>query len=157
MNQKWYIYKGKTTFVCSACKQTNSIIVTDFLSLHAAVNLTCECPCGFSQTALLERRRYQRKEIVLPGIYSRYLEGKRVEKIQIVVTELSLSGLRFKPHLEPGFTVGDNLWIKFNLNDEKKSLIKKEAAVMNINPEKQVGVEFRIKETGGPIGSYLFG
>lgn len=156
MNQKLYIYNGKTAFLCPACNKMTTLIVSDYIELETIVHVACECLCGYSQTAFLERRRYQRKEITLPGIFSRYREGRRVEKKPIVVMELSLSGMRFSPHMEPGFVIGDAIWIKFNLNNYEKSLIKKEAMVVNIRPEKQVGVEFRIKETFGPIRSYLF-
>ncbi len=158
MNQKLYVYKGKTTFFCSTCRKLTTIMVADFLKHKTAVNLTCECPvCGFSQTALLERRNCQRKEIMLPGVYSRYLNGKRIEKAQILVMELSLSGLRFRPHMEPGFSIGDKIWIRFNLNDTEKTLIKKESLVVNINPGKKVGAAFQVMETTGPIGTFLFG
>ncbi|MFZ5572675.1 MAG: PilZ domain-containing protein [Thermodesulfobacteriota bacterium] len=158
MHQKLYVYKGKAAFLCPVCGRLTTLSVSDYLERESIVHLACDCACGFSRTALLERRHYKRKETTLPGIYSRYRQGKRIEKIPIVVTELSLSGLRFKPHADQaGLMIGDTLWIKFNLSDPDKSLIRKEAKVVTMRPERQVGVEFRVKETKGPLDSFLFG
>lgn len=156
MLHKVFIFNNTATFICPKCENVKTINARQFKKTQKKVSVTCKCPCGHSFRAFLERRNYLRKEITLPGIYSRYINGEEVEKGQIVVTDLSRSGLKFKPHVQPGFQVGDNLFIVFNLNDRDKSLIKKKAVIINMSKEMHVGLEFYQKETYGKIGSFLF-
>ncbi len=157
MIHKVFAFNDMATFICPKCENVKTIDVGRFIKIAATVKVNCKCPCGHSFQAYLERRNYQRKEITLPGIYSRKIDGEEVEKGQIVVTDLSRSGMRFKPHIQPAFKIGDQLYIVFNLNDQDKSLIQKKAVVMNISDEMHVGLEFCQKETYGKIGAYLFG
>jgi len=157
MSYKVFTFNEMATFVCPECENVKTIDATKFIKIEKKIKVNCKCPCGHSFQAFLERRNYQRKEITLPGIYSRRINGEEVEKGQIVVTDLSRSGIRFRPHIKPAFKIGDHLQIIFNLNDKDKSLIQKKAVIMNISNELNVGLEFCQKETYGKIGAFLFG
>jgi len=157
MDYKVFTFNEKATFFCPKCKNVKTIDASKFIKIKKKIKINCKCPCGHSFEAFLERRNCQRKETTLPGIYSRKINGKEVERGQIVVTDLSRSGMRFRPHVEPAFKVGDRLHIVFNLNNKDKSLIQKKAVIMNISKEMNVGLEFCQKETFGKIGEYLFG
>jgi len=157
MSYKVFTFNEMATFVCPECENVKTIDATKFIKIEKKIKVNCKCPCGHSFQAFLERRNYQRKEITLPGIYSRRINGEEVEKGQIVVTDLSRSGIRFRPHIKPAFKIGDHLQIVFNLNDKDKSLIQKKAVIMNISNELNVGLEFCQKETYGKIGAFLFG
>lgn len=157
MLYKVFIFNNKATFICPKCENVKTIDASPFEKTKSKVQVNCKCPCGHFFKAILERRSYSRKDITLPGIYCRFLHGEEVEKGQIVVLDLSRAGLKFKPHVQPAFQIGDQLHIVFNLNDEEKSLIKKKATIMNINNEMHVGIEFCEKEPYGKIGTFLFG
>jgi len=157
MDNKVFTFNKAATFVCPQCGNIRTIDASKLIKVKQRIKVNCKCPCGHSFMAFLERRNYQRKETTLPGIYSRKINDKEVERGQIVVTDLSRSGRRFKPHIEPAFKVGDKLYIVFNLNDKEKSLIQKKAVITNISKEMNVGLEFCQKETYGKIGAYLFG
>jgi hypothetical protein len=157
MTYRVFTFNDMATFVCPKCEKAKTIDATKYINIKNEIKVNCKCPCGHSFQAFLERRNYQRKEVTLPGIYSRKINGQEVEKGKIVVTQLSRSGIRFRPHIKPAFKVGDQLRIIFNLNDQDKSLIQKKAVIMNISDEMNVGLEFCRKETYGRIGAYLFG
>jgi c-di-GMP-binding flagellar brake protein YcgR len=157
MTYKVFTFNEMATFVCPKCENVKTIDASRYIKIKKKIKVNCKCPCGHSFQAFLERRNYQRKEITLPGIYSRTINSEEVEKGQIVVTDLSRSGMRFRPHIKPAFKIGDQLHIVFNLNDKDTSLIQKKALIMNISDEMNVGLEFCQKETYGKIGAYLFG
>ena len=157
MTYKVFTFNEMATFVCPKCENVKTIDASRYIKIKKKIKENCKCPCGHSFQAFLERRNYQRKEITLPGIYSRTINSEEVEKGQIVVTDLSRSGMRFRPHIKPAFKIGDQLHIVFNLNDKDTSLIQKKALIMNISDEMNVGLEFCQKETYGKIGAYLFG
>jgi len=153
MTYKVFTFNDMATFVCPKCENVKTIDASRFIKIKKRIKVNCKCPCGHSFQAFLERR----KEITLPGIYSRKINNEEVEKGQIVVTDLSRSGMRFRPHIKPAFKIGDQLHIVFNLNDKDTSLIQKKALIMNISDEMNVGLEFCQKETYGKIGAFLFG
>lgn len=157
MNHKVQVFDNHATFVCPRCENTKTVNVAEYKKVNKKVSVLCKCPCGHSYTALLERRNYERKPTVLPGVYSRSVSGLGVEKGQIVVVELSRSGLKFKPRDTTGLKIGDKLTVFFNLNDDAQSLIKKKTVIMNINEGMHVGTEFCSTEPYGKIGAFLFG
>lgn len=157
MENKLYIYNNTATFICPDCGRYKTVDVSRFIDADKAVKVRSRCKCGYRGSAFLERRSYQRQEITLPGMYSRELPGGRVEKGPIVVMDLSCSGAKIKPHFQSNFTIGDKIKIKFNLNDSKKSLVKKEAMVISMDIDCQMGMAFSTIDTKGPIGPYLFG
>ncbi len=157
MDPKVYVFDDHATFVCPKCENTKTVNVSQYKKASKEINVNCKCPCGHSHTAFLERRNYERKETTLSGIYSRLIDGKHMEKGKIVVTELSRSGLKFRPSVQTGFNIGDEVTISFSLTDDENSLIKKKIKIMNIHDDMDVGTEFITKETYGKIGAYLFG
>jgi len=157
MIYKVFIFNNKATFICPECEKVKTIDARPYLHSKARMRVNCKCPCGHSFKAIMERRNYLRKDITLPGVYCRFMDGQEIEKGQIVVLDLSRGGLKFKPHVPPAFQIGDQLHVIFNLNDRKKSLIKKKATIKNINQKMLVVMEFCRREPYGRIGSFLFG
>ncbi len=157
MDPKVYVFDDHATFFCPKCENTKTVKVADYMKADKEVTVKCSCPCGYTYKAFLERRNYERKETTLSGIYKRMIDGNNVEEGQIVVTELSRSGLRFRPSVNTAFNIGDEINISFTLNDTEKSLIRKKTRIVNIQDETDVGTEFLDKEIYGKIGAYLFG
>lgn len=157
MAHKVFILNNKATFVCPKCDNVKTIDAEPYAKAESEVQVNFTCPCGHSFEAIMERRNYLRKDITLPGIYCRFSNGKEIEKGQMVVMDLSRAGLKFKPHVQAAFQIGDQIQIAFTLNDYQKTLIEKTATIMNINEEMFVGMEFCEKEPYGKIGKLLFG
>ncbi|RJP77869.1 MAG: hypothetical protein C4522_14330 [Desulfobacteraceae bacterium] len=157
MTHKVFILNNKATFICPKCDNVKTIDATPYAKTRSKVEVNCKCPCGHFFKAIMERRNYLRKDIMLPGIYCRFSNGEEIEKGQMVVMNLSRAGLKFKPRVQTAFQVGDRLHIVINLNDPEKTLIDKMATIMNINDESNVGMEFCEKESYGKIGALLFG
>jgi len=156
MAYRIYIFDNKASFVCPKCKKSKTINVKKYKKTKKKVKVNCKCPCGNSFEALLERRSYHRKEITLPGIYSRSLEANGIEKGNIVIMDLSRAGLKFKSHVKAEFRIGDRLSIDFHLNDKEKSFIKREAVIRNISHDSLIGAQFDSSDFYGKIGAYLF-
>lgn len=156
MKKKIYVFGDEATAICPQCGKTKTVNVSNLKKAGGKVQVNFKCPCGHSEKSLLERRKSQRKEITLPGIYSRLYAGEEIERDRMVVTELSCSGMRFRTHVETGFNVGEKLQVSFYLNDRVKSLVKKRAVVSNVKGDAQVGIAFSEWETVGPISAFLF-
>ncbi|WP_207678592.1 PilZ domain-containing protein [Desulfonema magnum] len=109
-----------------------------FENTSEVVRITNRCKCGHSQTFLLERRRFHRKKVNLPGCYTL---GKKNLKKLMVVKDLSRGGLRLKVEKEGELKIGDMLFVAFQLDDEHRSLIKKKAVIRNISGC-YIGAEF---------------
>ncbi len=156
MTYRIYIFGNKASFICPKCKKSKTVNVKKYKKTNKKVRVNCKCPCGHSFEALLERRNYRRKEIALPGIFSRSLKTIGIEKGNIVIMDLSRAGLKFKSHVKAEFRIGDRLCIDFHLNDKEKSFIKKEAVIRNISPDLLIGTQFNATDFYGKIGAYLF-
>ena len=64
-------------------------------------------------------------------------------KSEIVILDISVAGLAFSNLDIFTFEEGDDISVKFTLDDEQKTVIKKNAVVRNIR-QKRVGCEFDI-------------
>jgi hypothetical protein len=135
-------FKGKTVDVA---KQNRS-------DLPAMVK--CRCDCGHYFTAIFEKRRHSRKGVSLPGVYIRYIGRKEVEREQMLVVDLSISGMQFILREKRTFGISDKLVVVFNLEDHQKSLIKKEVIVKHINGM-TIGAEFCSEDHCQTIKTYL--
>ena len=73
----------------------------------------------------------------------------------IKITDISDTGMMIEFNSEHNFTTKDRLIVEFNLNDKKRTLIKKEVAIKNISGLK-AGVAFCTKDScDAAIKNYL--
>jgi c-di-GMP-binding flagellar brake protein YcgR len=105
---------------------------------------------------MLDKRKHDRVVITLPGVFVRYNKGKMGKREQMLVLDLSLSGLKFMMKRKCNIEVGEELMVEFNLNDKKKSLIKAKVIARHIK-NREVGAEFCSKEQQINISPYLEG
>lgn len=157
MVHRLYTFDNKASFVCPKCHKTKTVNVRKYTKAKKKVAVKCKCSCGHTIEAILERRNYRRKETTLPGIYSRSTKANGIEKGNIVITDISRAGLKFKSHVNAEFRIGDRLCIDFHLNDSEKSFIKKEAVIRNVSQDLHIGAQFSSTEFYGKIGAFLFG
>lgn len=142
--------RNMAMFACPACETTKTVDVSEYKDIDKAVKVKCKCKCGNAYTAILERRKFFRKETNLSGVC---IAG-RDDRCLMSVKDILRSGLGLKLNHKPDFKANDKKIVKFYLDDEPRSLIKKEVIVRIIRGF-DVGVEFLSFEHYDRLGLYL--
>jgi hypothetical protein len=146
---------NKATFICPKCKNTKTVDVSKFAHTTNTVKVNSRCSCGHKWTSVLEKRKQYRKKVDLPGTYSFISGTKATDRGGMKITDLSAGGVKLKLNVQRSLQVGDRLNIEFRLDDNKKTLIKKDVVVKNIS-DTSIGVAFRSTDPYDPVlGFYL--
>jgi len=152
MPDKVFITNNNTaTFVCPKCKKWKTTDVSKYKNIETAVRVKCKCPCGHSYAVILERRKYIRKNLDLPG---KFINHKNNESGNMTVTDISRTGLRIKLNFSQDVVPGDKLKLEFTLDDKQRSLVNKEVIVRSVK-DLSVGAEFSLTEHYDQLGPYL--
>jgi hypothetical protein len=136
------IYVGqnnKAIIVCPYCAEGKKTSVNRLRGSKHTFNVKCICKRTYK--VFLEFRKKLRKETFLRGTYVNH--SKMGIKSEIVILDISVAGLAFLNLDIFTFEEGDDISVKFTLDDEQKTVIKKNAVVRNIR-QKRVGCEFDI-------------
>ena len=136
------IYVGpdkKALIVCPHCAEWKEISVDRFRDSKRKLNVNCICKRTFR--VFLEFRKKVRKETFLRGTYINH--SQMGIKSEIVILNISATGLAFSNLDIFTFEEGNDISVEFTLDDEQKTVIKKNAVVRNIR-QKRVGCEFDI-------------
>ena len=148
--------KVKAEFQCSNCQKINAADVSDYIKREKTLRFNINCNCGNGYTAVLERRKYHRKETHLRGTFVKVVDGKEVSRGFMTVCDLSLAGIRLKVNALHCFSIGDLLEIDFQLDDKQRSTIKKKVVVQNLHFP-FIGTKYHSTETiDQALGLYLF-
>ncbi len=123
---------------CPKCSLIKSVDVSQYSNLDRFIRFTARCSCGHTFKVVLERRKFFRKKVKLPG--KCVLKGGSRE-VSIIVKDLSRQGLGFEVMGRLPFKVGDLLMVEFSLDNGSRTLIRKEVKVQLISGE-TVGAEF---------------
>jgi len=150
---------NKATLACPACERSRTIDASPYITLSHVVRIRVKCPCGHAYTAQLERRRYFRKSVHLQGRYCQAPGGRHVGRGTMAVLNLSRSGVKMRLGGDKPLRIGDRLLVEFQLDDRKRSSVRRETVVRRIDG-KELGVEFAPADPADPnakaIGFYLF-
>ncbi len=117
------------TLICPACKTVKHIAVGKFRQGKHTITVRCICKHTFS--VLFDFRQYYRKQVNLPGTYEIISEGGIGGGI-IQINNISRSGLRFTVSGLHRIEEGQKLQVEFQLNDKKKTLLKRELIVRTV-------------------------
>lgn len=139
-----------TTIVCDKCGKTYKKNVSKFIGHKRLVKLTYNCKCGHSASVILERRRFVRKPRQLQGSI---IDG--VNKIPIIISDLSRYGLKVNIGQNHSFIVGDNLCLEFSLDDLRRSKVTTHACIKRVISPISVGCEFIDDEHYNNLGKYF--
>ena len=143
--------KNIATFICPECKKSMTMDVSKYKNLEKASKVKCKCTCGHSYLVVVERREAKRKRINITAIYVNIISSvgtqfcEEVGRGVIKITDISDTGMMIEFNSEHNFTTKDRLIIEFNLNDKKRTLIKKEVEIKNLSDLK-AGVAFCSKD-----------
>ena len=136
--------------ICPKCGFEKNVDVTKFKD--SPKNVTAKCKCGETHRFTIEFRKTYRKDVRLPG---EYIAKKKGEKGEIIVRELSLTGIRFeslKPHQ---ISLNNKLEVKFKLDNPLRKEIRKLVKVIWIK-DRFVGANFtETKFYEKDLGFYL--
>ena len=134
---KFYVNdSSQTTIVCPKCGFAKMIDATNFKKTQKRLKANCKCGEAFKFT--LEFRKHFRKDVRLSGEYSILKSG---EKGEMVIQNLSLSGVQFTSLRPHQILKDDALELKFNLDNPARTEIRRSATVMWVK-DREVGVQF---------------
>jgi len=143
--------ENNARFVCPECELNKIVDVSKYKNSDKAVRVKCKCTCGHSYAAILERRKFYRKDVFLQGTYT---ASSNNQQGSIIVRNLSRSGMRFELKSKSEIKVNDKMNIDFKLDDGPKSAVNKEVIVRSISGM-FVGVEFTSLDHYDKLGPYL--
>jgi hypothetical protein len=149
--KKIYVRPDKTVVLtCPHCGKQQEVHTSLF---RGKIKLRIKCCDVFM--VRIEFRKRVRKSPQLKGTYINH--SQKDSKGDLAIQDLSITGLSFTcPNIHL-FKIEDELTIEFILNDEQRTVIRKDAIVRSVR-ENSVGCEF---ESGGelafegPLGYYI--
>ena len=149
--EKVYVdYTNQASIICPNCGLAKNKDVKNFRDTHKKLKAKCRCGQVFRFT--LEFRKQYRKKVRLAGEY--YILGKN-EKGEIVIEDISATGIRFetlKPHY---ISRGDIVELKFNLDNPGRTGIQELVKIVWII-DRSVGAQFNDpKSLEKDLGFYL--
>ena len=152
MTENVFINSNKIgTIECPKCKKHWEKDFSKFTDVIKSNGFNCKCPCGHSFQIKLERRRHKRKQTNLTGSY---LNDKTKVRGLINIKNLSSSGVGLELNTKQPMPRGDKLLLKFNLDDNKKSYLCREAIVKKADGSR-VGLEFSESESDENLELYV--
>ena len=125
MNTVWVGDNNQARIICPKCRFMTNIDVTKLKSAKRTKGAKCKCGETFQFT--IDFRRQYRNDVRLPGEYS--IQGKR-EKGDIIVRDLSLSGMRIESLMPHQISTDDILKVVFKLDNPSRKEIRKEVKVI---------------------------
>ncbi len=143
--------KNIATFICPECKKSMTMDISKYKNIEQSSKVKCKCTCGHSYSVIMERRWDKRKRTAITAIYTNIISSigtqfcEEVGRGVIKITDISNTGMMIEFNSEHTFTTKDRLIIEFNLDDKKRTLIKKEVEIKNLSGLK-AGVAFCTKD-----------
>ena len=146
INSRVFVVGGNIIIHCPACGKVKEVSVTKFKDLKHSLTIRCVCKNKF-QIHLDFRRKY-RKSTALPAHFEKFsnLEVKKsvVPKSpypNCKVVNISLSGIGLYVYGRHYIEKGNELRVKFKLDDKHNSLIDRTVMVKIVDKD-YVGCEF---------------
>ncbi|MDD2463618.1 MAG: PilZ domain-containing protein [Desulfobulbus sp.] len=137
---KVYVRENNTaTLVCPSCRAVKHIDAGRYRVLRHTFSVRCRCQHVFS--VLLDFRRSYRKQTNLHGTYEIISEGGVGGGI-IHISNISRGGLGFTVSGIHRIEKEQLLQVEFQLNDKKKTVLKKQAVVRTVD-KNNIGCEFK--------------
>ena len=127
---------NKVTIICPKCGLETNKNVFKFKDTNKRLKAKCKCGEVFRFT--LDFRKYYRKNVQLTGEY--FVQGKD-EKREILIEDISKTGIKFatlKPH---NFSKGDLVELKFNLDNPMGMEVRTRVKIL-WTIDRNVGAQF---------------
>jgi hypothetical protein len=127
---------NRSTIICHKCGLNKNMDVAKFKDTHRRIK--AKCKCGEIFQFILEFRQSCRKNLRLAGEY--FVRGKK-ERGDILIDEISASGIRFaslKPH---NISKDDLVELKFTLNNSWRTEVQELVKIIRIK-NRNVGARY---------------
>jgi hypothetical protein len=143
---------GMATLICPACGSIRQIAADKFR--HRSHTITVRCICQQVFKILLDFRRHYRKNVSLTGSYEITRPGG-VGGGLMQIHNISRGGLGFTISGQHRIAKDQELRIEFQLNDKKKTVLKKQVVVKAVQ-QNTVGCQFKCgDEMDKALGFFL--
>jgi hypothetical protein len=158
--------KDVVTFTCPRCSRVASVNIPEDFHRNNAMEIDCQCECGYQFKREVERRQHNRKALKLSGWYNYNNEiqlepgvvaGKFVGQGKMTVVNLSIGGLKVKLKKKEDLKINDQLQFTFYLKDYKRTLIRETATIKNIHQKFVGGAFLPAGSKSRELGFYLLG
>ena len=149
--QRVFIDKNNEgTVTCPECQKSKRANFAKYKHCSEVLKVKCACGCAFG--LIIDQRKYYRKRTKFNGNYT--IAGTN-ETGSMVVEDLSFTGVGFQTRQPHKLQVGDQIEIRFTLDNHLKTEMYKTAVVRRIR-DKFVGAEFcDLKAYDKDLGFYL--
>ena len=127
---------NQARIVCHKCGINKNLDVTKFKDTHKRLKAKCRCGEVFRLT--LDFRRHYRKNVRLAG---EYFVQEKDEKGEILIEDISMTGINFatlKPH---NFSEDDTVELKFTLNNPMRTRVQESVKIIRII-DRNVGAQY---------------
>jgi hypothetical protein len=142
---------GHVGITCPHCEKNHDVSVGKFKrSKH---NLVTKCTCQKKFKVELNFRQFYRKNVKFVGEFMNISTGSS-DWYTMIVTNLSMIGIRFKVIGSSNVENGHQLRVKFTLDNQKATCIEREVTVINID-DYLYGCEFFNQDYQKDLGFYL--
>jgi hypothetical protein len=142
--------QNQATVRCPKCG-TSKIVDTSKLK-DTSKRLRVTCKCGETFKGEFEFRKHYRKTVRLPG---RYIHLDSLKRGDMLVVDVSRTGIGFTTATTHGLKVGDHLEVDFTLDDTQRSEIRMKVTVRSVK-NIFIGAEHSDTLQNNPaIGFYL--
>ena len=121
--------------ICSYCEMVKSVNVEKFKGRKGPLTVRCK-KCGENFSILLDFRALYRKKVHLDGYYTKVGISQWT---RMMVKDISRTGIRIS--ILHGLKEGDEVTIRFTLDNTKHSKIKRNA-VVRWAKDRNAGLEF---------------
>ena len=136
--QKIYVgTNNNATLLCPHCGTSKTANVEKLKNRGDPLRIRCTCRKAFSVT--FEFRKAHRKETNLAGHYCRL--SAREDWLGMTVRNISLTGIGFETLSPHGLGKGDEIRVRFTLDDAKQSEIERDV-IVRVVKDKYIGGEF---------------
>jgi hypothetical protein len=134
---KFYVDENnQARIICDKCGMNKNLDVTKFKDTHKRLKAKCRCGEVFRLT--LDFRRHYRKKVRLAG---EYFVQEKDEKGEILIEDISMTGINFatlKPH---NFSKDDTVELKFTLDNPMRTKVQESVKIIRII-NRNVGAQY---------------
>ena len=129
--------ENRVIFACPSCNKKKAMRIPTNTGTQPSPFLRCRCGCGHPFSVTLERRKHPRKEVDLSG---RYMSLLRDQHGLVQILDISRAGLLMEFEVPSILDKGNLIFVEFELDDEKRSLIHMEVEICSVNGKRMGGI-----------------
>ena len=124
--EKVYVDENsRATIICPKCKIEKKLDVTDFKDTHK--RLKAKCKCGEVFRITLEFRKHRRKNVLFAG---EYFVQDNDEKRDILIKDISMTGINFTTIRPHNFSIDDIVELKFTLDNSMRTRVQEPVKII---------------------------